>query len=213
MSHDKSYSEFIAAATTYARRDDINTLAWNMLLRTAEARIYRQLRVPNMETTLIQSVTSEAPYINIPTDLLEVKRMSVGNYPDLIRIDETTRLRHIQNRPFASGDPPRYFSRATNRFNFWPGPGDVNICLVYYAQGPGISEAHPTSTMLNIAYDAYLFGLMVEVMGFTHYDERLPFWEKRFMLALSEIQNMADMAEFAGSLKQEEVMDSDIGEY
>lgn len=214
MAHEKNYTELIAAAQAYARRDDIIESAWNMMLRTAEARIYRQLRTPNMETSISVLVTNNAPYLNIPTNLLEVKRFSIDNCPDLIRIDETTRIRHITNERYTQGQVPRFFSRANNQFNFWPIPSeDTTMVLVYYAEGAGISEDTPTSSMLNVAYDAYLFGLMVEVMAFTHYDERLPFWEKRFMSSLAEIQSMADNAEFAGSLKQEEVMDTDIGEF
>lgn len=208
----KKYSDLIAAAKAYARRDDILDITWDLLLRIAEARIYRKLRIPLFEKNIFPTVSGSAPYVNIPSDLLEVKLMWTNDCPDLTRVDESTRLRMIDRNASERGGV-RYFSRHVDRFNFWPNPNDDVINITYYAEGPGLNSDNEFSGLLNIAFDAYLFGIMVEVMSFTHYDERIKIWEARFQNAMGEVQQMADDAEFAGSIKQEEIVSSDIGVY
>ena len=205
----KNYAELIAAAKGYARRDDITDDAWNLLLRNAEARIYRTLRVPIMEEVIFREAANE---ITLPNDLLEIKQIWIEDCGIITRVDETTRQMAIKRKPSEEG-LPRYFSRVGNLLRFWPLPQGVEIQISYYAEEPGLNEDNQFSTLLNIGFDMFLFGILVEISSFTEYHEMHPVWEQRFQTAMSEIQAMAYDAEFAGSIKQEEILDTDVGQY
>ena len=167
-------------------------------IQLAERRIYRMLRVPANET-IVRFPAHASGSINLPTDFLEAKILTVGKVP-MKRISDLEHLRK-QDRRGASG-PPREFSRIGAQLHLYPTPDEaVDVALVYWRDMSGsLVQTTDTNEVLRIAADVYLHGALMEASAYLGQDSRIPVWQARYQEELAQIQQQAAEAEYAGSV-------------
>lgn len=185
----------------YNRRDLQNNIP--TLIELAERRIFRTLRAPVNESVFEESNLRDEK-IQLPNDYLEAKLVMVDGRPLERRSDiDVMHMRH-QNSPTSI---PRYFARSGAYLYIWfPNYGQEDgdpgqFTMVYYKDFSGaLRNDSDTNEILRIAPELYIYGGMVEAMGFLAHDERVPVWEQYFNMAMAEIAQQASEAELSGSI-------------
>ena len=193
-----SFTTLKAAVEDYLDRTDIPGPITDAIM-FGENRIYRDVRVADMETAL--SATTSSGVIAVPSGYIEMKFMYIDTAP--IQALQRKDLSFIyENFPTRSADSkPTFFAREGTNFIFGPFP-DTNYSIkgIFYkkltALAPGSNESNFIITDFP---EALLFAALVECEPFLQNDERLVIWESKYQEAIKQIQAQEDAEALSGS--------------
>ena len=189
-----------ASVKTYLyNRKDLDA-SITTFIELAEAKIFREIRVPENEAIF----TDQAPEDNIlasipqPADFLEMKYVLVNEKPvERISDRELKGLLAIDEAP---GEPSK-FARILNDLVFWRVPDSNYTIELYYWQDLTGNLTDPTDTnkILTAYPDLYLYGVLVEAMPFLVDDARAETWKAMYRDAMDWTTGRAVEQEFSGS--------------
>lgn len=192
-----SYSELKTAVANWLAADDL-TVYIPDFITLAEARIYRELKIRQMETALSAAIASGV--IAVPSGYTEMKFAYVNGSP--IKPLTRTSLENLYNDyPTRSADgKPSVFAREGTNFIFGPYPDSAyTIKGVHYSKLAVLSDANTTNWLITDAPDLILFASLVEAKAFIMDDPRILLWEGRYNNAKDLIKKQDKDEEFSGS--------------
>lgn len=190
------YGSLQTAVADYLNREDLVSNI-PQFIQFAENRIYRELRTPGNEKFVTYRATEydNSASIQLPIDYLEAK-LVIWDDRALERKSDQYFTRRDPNR--ASATPLR-FSRIGG-FLFFDPPGDTNADVdLYYYFVNNLSDDTPTTNMLTVAPELFLYGALLEAIPFLKNDERIPVWQGLYEKAFADVMAQAWDAEYAGS--------------
>lgn len=167
----------------------------------AEARIYRELRVRQMEATFSTAISGGV--IALPTSYLELKYAYVSGSPTgkLQRRDSEWIYAAYPTRS-AEGQP-KFIARDGTNFIFGPYPdSNYTIAGTYYKQLTALSGSNTTNWLITDAPDLLLYASLVEATTDVMDDERITLWEQKYQQAKRRIEVANDQEEFSGAPMQ-----------
>ena len=181
----------------YLDRSDIGD-AVEAAITFGENRIYRDIRVADMEKAL--SATTSSGVISVPSDYLEMKFLYIDTAP--VQALQRKDLSFIyENHPTRSADAkPTFFAREGTNFIFGPFP-DTNYAVkgTYYAKLTALSNENNFNFLIGDLPEAMLFASLVECEPFLQNDERVVLWEAKYQEAIKQIQAQDDAEALSGS--------------
>lgn len=190
-----TYAELQTAVENWLSRADLDSLIPDFIT-LGETRIFRKLRVKEMETSFSTTITSGT--ISLPTSYVDLKFSYVDG--DSSQWLERKPARWIyENYPTRSSDgKPKFIAREGDTFIFGPYPDSgYTIKGSYYKNiGPVSSSAHSVFTNNP---DLYLFAALCEAAPYIKNDKRIPLWEAKFSSALAQAQEKSEKEEYSGS--------------
>ena len=149
-----TYAILAADVAAWSARGDLASVLPRMCA-LFESRVNRKLRVRQMEAAFSGTITDNV--IAQPADFLEFKRLAPAGFPGHTLQPQT--LEYVRRE--TEGIPHAYALDGSNvRFN---GTGDV--VGTYYQSIPSIVTAGH-NWLSDLAYDAYLWGVLSEVYGY-----------------------------------------------
>lgn len=178
-----TYDELLTAVTRWSNKPEFRDRAPEAIA-LAEAKINRNLRCREMETTL-GTFTISGEYVDLPANFAGVRTFYLNGLP---RLD----LEHRPNDQQAIDYPtntgkPRFYNIHATDFRFAPVPsGTYSATLVFFRTVPALSSSATTNWLLTSHPDAYLYGTLAELAAYDG-DERAARWEAKFFAALDEI--------------------------
>jgi hypothetical protein len=167
-------------------------------IQLAEQRIYREVRVRQMETAL--SSTIAAGVIAVPSGYREMKFAYVNSSP----VQALTRKDAewiYYNYPTRSADrTPKFFAREGSNFIFGPYPDTTyTVKGLYYKQLDLLSDSNTSNWLITDAPDLIFFCAMAEASNWIKDDPALEKWEPKFQRAKTMVQRQDLEEEFSGS--------------
>jgi hypothetical protein len=164
-------------------------------IQLAEFRIYRELRVRQMETALSAAISSGV--LAIPSGYLEMKFAYVNSSP-ISKLQRKDAEWIYHNYPTRSSDRvPKFFASEATNFIFGPYPDSTyTVKGVYYKQLALLTD---TNWLTSDAPDLIYYGALCEAAPWLRDDARIQVWEGRYNLAKDRVQRQSDMEEFSGS--------------
>jgi hypothetical protein len=96
-----------------------------------------------------------------------------------------------------TGDP----STAGPRLFLWPQPSGAYTIDFLYVNDPGDITAQNVTALFTYAPDVYIFAALAESAPFLKHDERVPMWERKYLVALASL-NSEPMRQAAGATLQ-----------
>ncbi len=167
-------------------------------IRLAEARIYRELRVRQMETAL--SSTIAAGVIAVPSGYAELKFAYINASP-IGKLQRKDAEWIYHNYPTRSSDgQPKFIAREATNFIFGPYPDSTyTVKGVYYKRLDALSDSNTSNWLITDAPDLILWASLVEANVDLHNDTRAQMWEARYQAAKAAVQLENDKEEFSGS--------------
>jgi hypothetical protein len=164
-------------------------------IQLAQFRIYRDLRIRQMETALSASIASGV--LAVPTGYIEMKYAYIDGSP-MRKLQRKDAEWIYHNYPTRSADAqPRFFAREADNFIFGPYP-DSNYTVkgVYYKK---LADLSTTNWLTSDAPDLILFATLCEAAPWTGNEAKLATWEGRYNLAKERVQRQDIDEEFSGS--------------
>lgn len=168
------------------------------MIQLAEFRIYRELRVRQMETALSAAIASGV--LAVPSGYREMKFAYVNTTPTtkLQRKDAEWIYLHYPTR--SSDRVPKFFAREGENFIFGPYPDSTyTIKGVYYKQLTLLSASNTSNWLITDAPDLIYFATLCEAAPWLGNSESIPIWEGKYQLAKKRVQQQDEDEEFSGS--------------
>ena len=185
------YQTLLAAAAVVLDRKDIGDYL-PVCVGAATATFNRLLRVREMERRSVATITAPAEFVDLPDDLLEIKRIRPITTPPSLALKSFTYDQFQQEmvaRPatLPPATVPSYFARygdqimvgppATGSTAPGPSAGTYELEILYLGAISTLSNAGPTNWMITKHPDIYLWQTLVATAPFLRDDERIGVWQ------------------------------------
>ncbi len=176
----------------------LTTLQAQDVISIGEKRVYRELRVRQMEASTTIAITNGVA--TVPSDYIELKNVNLSNNPSMA-LSRTTVDRIYQDYPVRSAaGAPRMIARDGSNFIFGPYPGSgYSISIDYYAKPATVIGS--TLTGITLSYpELLLFSAMCETEPLLGRDERTAIWEQKYQMVKSQVEKESKGEDFSGSV-------------
>ena len=177
-----SYATLQTAVDDYLARADLSTGGWVVnFIQNAENKIYRTLKIRDMETAFTGTVASGV--VALPARYLDLKHAYVDESPTkwLTRVDPEEIYRTFPNR--SGSAVPSLIGREAENFIFGDNGETRAIAGIYYQYYEPLRTTDPNWYVTN-APEVLLYGSLLEAEPFMAGDARLqgllPVWRELF---------------------------------
>lgn len=163
-----NYSTLKTEVANFAARSDL-TADIPLMISLAETRIYREMRVTEMETALSSTISSGV--IAVPTGFVEAKKFYIDGSP----VQELERMSldqlYVKYPTRSACGKPHFFAEEGGNFIFGPYPdSDYTVKGVYYKQLDPLSDSNTSNWLITKFQDGILFGALLETALFVQND-------------------------------------------
>lgn len=197
MAAISSWASLKTEVAAWLHRDNLTTEIPGFI-QLGEMRIYREMRVRQMETALSSAISSGV--VAVPSGYLELKTAYLN----------TTPITHLQRKdadwihamyPTRSADgTPQFIARDATNFIFGPYPDTAwTLKGTYYKRLDALSDANTTNWLTTDAPDLILFATLCEAAPWAGNDARIAVWEQKYAQIKSRVQKQDEDEEFSGS--------------
>ena len=166
-------------------------------IQLAEFRIYRELRVRQMETVLNSTMSSGQ--IAVPSGYRSLKFAYIDGTPvqKLERKDAEWIYHNYPTRSASS--KPFYIARDGGNFIFGPFPDSAyTVKGVFYKQLDLLSDSNTSNWLITDAPDLIYFAALCEAKPWLGDDERIAIWERKYEVVKQRVQLADNAEEFSG---------------
>ena len=196
-----TYTELKTAVANFLARDDLPSQIPNFI-HLAESRMSRELETRDQEKRATATLTSGDEYIALPTDLREVRSITLATDPKTVltyysptSLDSTF--------PSNGSGKPLGFSIVGGEMKLRPIPDSSYTAEIIYVGGlSSLSDSNLTNVVLTRHPDAYLYGALAEAYAYLLDETRAAQYMQRFNTAINEIKVDEQRAHYGtGSLQ------------
>ena len=166
-------------------------------IQLAEFRIYRELRVRQMETVLNSTMSSGQ--IAVPSGYRSLKFAYIDGTPvqKLERKDAEWIYHNYPTRSASS--KPFYIARDGGNFIFGPYPDSAyTVKGVFYKQLDLLSDSNTSNWLITDAPDLIYFAALCEAEPWLGDDDRIAIWERKYEVVKQRVQLADNAEEFSG---------------
>jgi hypothetical protein len=191
-----TYNDLISAITSWTHRSDISGQSADFVT-LGESRIYSDLRVRAMESTMATVIASGV--IAVPSTYLELKKAYISStspYGPLTRKSVDWIYEKYPTR--SSTDTPLFIAREGGNFIFGPYPDSAyTVTLHHWARPSALSSA--VNTIFTNYPGLYLYSALCEAAPFMKDQKMLSVWELKYREILGRCQSDNDKEGWSGS--------------
>jgi hypothetical protein len=197
MASITDYASLKTEVGSWINRSDLATTITG-LVQLGEMRVYRDLRIRQMETALSGTISSGV--LAVPSGYVEMKYLYVSGSPG-VKLQRKDSEWIYANYPTRSADSkPMFFAREGTNFVFGPYPDSAyTLTGSYYKRLDALSDSNTTNWLITDAPDLILFATLCEAAPWLMNDERVALWEKKYDQIMRRIQRNDEQEEFSGS--------------
>lgn len=180
-----TYTALQSDVIAYTHRNDI---AGNVVgfIALAEAYLFRELRIKEIETSANVTTTSE--YAPLPADFGDVVRLTITKNELTTTLDYATEF----DVPTSSFERPTKYKLENNSLRVF-GAGDGEILKLYYTPRiENLSVSVPTNWILDNAYDLYLQASLAQAFRYTRNDAELAKSEAKIPALLESARRFSE---------------------
>ena len=202
MAFDSDYTSFGQSLASWldVGYSDIGSTMIGNLITVGETRIFREVRVRDMEVSLSTSIG--AGVIAVPSAYLAMKFLYLNTAPQVALERRSAEWLYANYPQNATSGIPQYFARDAGNFIFGPYPdSSYTVQGVYYQRLTSISGAG-LNTVFTTNPDLYLFACLAESELVIGRDPRVPIWEAKYQRILADVNGMDKAEDQSGSTLQ-----------
>lgn len=188
-----TYSDLTTSIASFFHRSDATfTAAVADMVVLAEAMIYRELRVREMETNATLSISTQTTAL--PTGFIGARRLYISTNP-LTTPEFLTPSMFWRKWAVSTTGKPENYTIEGDSLVVGPTPDSTYSGLLLYWK-----RLDPLVSTLNSLFtrnpDMWLFGALSVSSQFVEDDERMPGWEARFQAILKSVTNSSNLDRF-----------------
>lgn len=183
-----TYSELQTSISGWLHRGDLTSIIPDFIA-LAEQRINGDLdaRLQDSKTTL--TTTSSVAYVDLPTDLINIRHLSVVTDP-VKTLKYTTPDTFEVQYPYDNSGVPLIYSVIGSKAYLAPTPDSAyTLDIVYKARVPALSSTTTTNWLLTTYPHVYLYAALCEAAPYLKDDNRIPVWESKYREAIDTVNS------------------------
>lgn len=190
-----SYNALRTEVAAWLNRDDLTDRIPGFI-RLFESRLNRILRTPEMESSVLLSVSSEDT--QLPTDFMAMRELYIEGVP-------RRPLRNMSPDGLAaefsgvSGIPVAYAITGRTIKLAPPPASTISLRLVYFARIVSLNDSNPNNWLLLQAPDLYLYGTLLQAAAFIDDPERVAQWKAAHDEALAEVLQAGNLSRWGAA--------------
>lgn len=190
-----TYSDLQASVASWLHRTDLTAIIPDFIVM-AEAKMNGDLTARPMEArvtlTCVPGSTVTARYVALPTDMLEMKRLTLMNEPaTVLEYRSPDELVEESSYLLTAGKPIKFTVIGSNIELAPPPDSAYSLELVYKQQLPALSVSNTTNWLLTVNPSAYLFASLVASVPYTQNQGNYQLWNAEYQKAI-EVTNSID---------------------
>lgn len=215
MNDINNYGDLKKAVRIWLNRKDSATIDnIPMFVNMAHKQFTRLVKLPYYEVLVSLEALEGFEYVNIPSDFLMAKHITVNGYP-YNRVDNETfmRMKNGESQNTEIGEDNKYgfltgattakehfFTRVGGQLHFLPTlvPGDL-VEMIYQRDIPEMKEDEEEPYSLLIASDVMLYLSLKHAATFLRDNEQEQFWMAKATEAAASLNAQLIEAEWSGS--------------
>lgn len=199
-----TYANLVTAVTEWLARDQDTTLVARIpdFIVLCEAKLNRVVLHPKMETRSTASVNTantEPEFITLPSDFQSMRRVRLSSVTGKPRLEFMAQSQIEDYRYSIDNvtDQPIYYSIIGDELELAPTPNEnYTLEMVYRANLASLSASNSTNWLIELAPDAYLYGVLLEAAAYMKNDGRLAVWGAAFTSALDQLTTHGNRQSF-----------------
>lgn len=189
-----TYANLQTSIANWLHRTDLTALIPDFIT-LAEKRMNGEIYSRFMQTTATLTCapgsTLAARYVTLPSDLIDMKRLTVLTEPAVVLEYKSPDQLVEDNAYQLSAGIPQNFTIVGNMVEMSPPPDSAySLELIYMQRVPSLSNVNTTNWVLTESPNIYLFGALSASVGYTQDESHLPLWESKFKDAVKDINNV-----------------------
>lgn len=191
-----NYATLVQLVQDYVENDETSFVD-NIpnLVKLAEERIYRYVKIPNLRVSASLTATIGDPSLAVPADFLKPDSLEVvisGVSTHLIAKDPDF-IREAYPTAATTGVPVHYAVFDNDTIRLGPTPGVAYTLTLTYTAKPASIVSASTNWLGDNAEQALLYGVLVEAYTYMKGEpDLLALYEARFMEAVGQAKVVAD---------------------
>lgn len=182
-----TYSDLQSSVASWLNRSDLTALIPDFIT-LAENKLNGDLEnVRSMETKTTLTTTNGVATVALPTDLLEMKRLTlVGSYSIPMKYLSPDEL--VADYSDNQTGKPVVFTVSGSNLELAPVPdGAYSLELTYFQKIPALSNSNPTNWLLTAWPSAYLYGALCAAQPYLMNDARVAVFQQLYQEAVDNI--------------------------
>lgn len=189
MSAITDYASLKTAVANWLHRSDLDLLTGDFIA-LAEAKMSAQIYARSMDIRANLTCTAGNAYVTLPTDMLEMNRLTVTGDPNyVLRYESPDQL--LIDYPNSTQGKPTLFAIIGAQIQLAPIPDSAYTLEITYMQRiPSLSTTNTTNWLLTAFPNVYLYGALCAAQPFIQNDARLPLFEKLYQEAIAAINSI-----------------------
>ena len=192
-----TYSDLQTAVGNWMQRSDLTTIIPDLIM-LGEKRIFRDVRVRDMEAAL--SVTIASGVAALPVDFVELKHAYIDGSP--IKTLEIRPSDWVYNKftTRSSDAKPDVVAVEGSNLIFGPYPDSTyTVKGIYYKRLTAVASS--ANALFTNNPDLYLFAALAEAEPYVKNDERVTLWEAKYKQIKDDINAETKRSAFGGTLQ------------
>lgn len=184
-----TYADLKASLASWLHRADLTALIPDFIA-LAEVQLNADLTARSMEASTTLTATAGSATVNLPTDLLDIKRLQVlGGFNRVLVYRSADEI--AQDNPLGRSGMPEVFTVQGAKLELAPIPdSDYALELVYFQRIPALSDSNTSNWLLTICPNAYLYGALMAAQPYLINDERIPTIQSLYRQAVDGLNSI-----------------------
>lgn len=180
-------SDLITSVANELHRSDLNSVIPDKIT-LAEVRINGDLdaRLQDSKTTI--SCVTNQDYVDVPSDLISVRRLAVKTNPDVIMKYDTPD-QFGTSYPYDVSGVPRVYTVVGSKFYLAPKPDSgYTLDIIYKAKVPSL-VTNSTNWLMTSYPNVYLYAVLLEMSPYIKDDARMAMWKAAYDNAIDAVNS------------------------
>lgn len=193
------YTSLQSVIADYLGRSDLTTQI-QTFINQGEARIYRDLRVADMEKSVTLAVANGSAAV--PADYIECRELYTldSNNAPYQPLERATPFWIHQNFNATNNQGQTYyFAREGANFIFAPSQSNYSVSGIYWARLPSLSVTNTSNWLTTKNPDLIMAAAMLEASTYLADDEAVQYWTQRYPAIVQAVQAQDDQERMSGS--------------
>ena len=184
-----TYSDLQTSLANWLHRSDLTALIPDFIA-LAEAGLSGDLQARSMEVRTTLTTTAGNAYVTLPTDMLEMHRLTVQSDPVYV-LSYRSPDELQQDYPYTTTGKPAVFAILGSEMQLAPIPDSAyTLELVYKQKIPALSDSNTSNWLLAQWPNAYLYGALCAAQPYIANDQRLPTFQALYQEAVDGINGI-----------------------
>ena len=159
-------------------------------ISNTELKLSRDLSTPEFKRKVSSAFSSSDPFLTMPTDLVTIEHLQVvnSNVRTILQLKSDEFILEYWPNRTSTGVPKYYSYFDTSTIYVAPTPSsNLSLEISYKRRLPALSDSNTSNFLTTDAYDALLYGCLIEASLFNRNDKLVQYYTQLYQKAVADV--------------------------